>query len=212
MGSILAKMIRRMKDFDMGKELIELSLRYTQELWFPCYEQLLLCAKQKEEVNFIVNHVDLNKISSKSIVESIKHMDQEATVHLYEQLKAQNYPINIYIYNIVIKAETYQQSLVLINQMQSDGINPDIQTFQPLLRKWSTIDELVHLASLASSLDVEADHRSSQSIARQAIFLHLEDLLIDFSYENSIMQGTTLAKSWKEAITAASNTLIGISS
>lgn len=212
LGSVLAKMINRIHEFDKGRELIELVLRYKQKLWFPCYEQLLLCARQKDEVNYIVTHVDLNEIPSKSIVGSIKHMNQEATIYLFEQLRAHNYPINIYIYNVVIKAETYQQSLVLINQMQSDGIVPDIQTFQPLLRKWSTIDDLVHIASLASSLGVEADSRSSQSIARQATFLHLEDLLIDFSYEDSIMQSNTLTKAWKKAITAASNILIGISS
>ena len=92
--------------------------------------------------------------------------------------------------------------------MQMDGISPDVQTIQPLLRKWNSIYDLTIIIQLATRMKVESDDRAIHAIARRATELKIESELIDFSYEDSIMKSDLFSSSWKRAIVKASVLLI----
>lgn len=196
----ITNMMVRENSFIKGKEMVELMHNYRQHLLPFCIERLLCLAKEKEEIDFIVNNEKIIKIKPQCIVSFIKCRDIEIVLYLYERLMDKGYPMNIYIYNAIIKGDTLQHSLYLIEKMQSDGLPPDIQTIQPLLRKWESVEDLANIILLATKLNVEADERTIWAIIKRATELKLESDIIDFSCEDNRMRNDRFGLSWKRAI------------
>ena len=204
----ITKMIAREGSFTKGKELIELMHYHRQRVLPFCLERLLCLAKAKEEIDFVINNVKCKKISPQIVVSFINRADIEIAMYLFELLKERGYTMNVYIYNAIIKGATFQHSLYLIEQMQMNGISPDIQTIQPLLRKWDSISDLANIILLATKLKVDADERTIHAILKRATELKIESDLIDFSYEDSRMKNDLFASSWQQSIVKACNVII----
>lgn len=204
----ITKMMIRENSFIKGKEMVELMLNHGQRVPPFCLERLLCLAKEKEDIDFVINNVKCEKISPQTIVSYINRADTEIAMYLFELLRVKGYPMNVFIFNAIIKCDSLQHSLYLIEQMQIDGISPDIQTIQPLLRKWNSISDLANIILLATKLNVDADERTIPAILKRATDLKLESDLIDFSYEDSRMKNDLFASSWKQSIVKTCNVLI----
>lgn len=204
----IRRMIIKERSFIKGKEMIELMKKHNQKIAPFCFEQLFLLARDKDEINYVLRNTNCQKFEAKSIVVLISCVDKETALFLFERLKEENYPLNSFIYNAIIKNDSFHHSICLIEQMQLNGITPDIQTIQPLLRKWESIQDLANIIILAKKLKLDADEKAILAIVKRAKFQKLESELIDFSYENEYMHDNTFTPSWKQAILKASNYLI----
>lgn len=204
----ITKMMIRENSFTKGKEMIELMLNHRQRVHPFCFERLLCLTKEKKEIDFVINNVKCEIISPQTIVSYINRADIKIAMYLFELLKVKGYPMNVFIYNAIIKGDTLQHSLYLIEQMQMNGISPDIQTIQPLLRKWNSISDLANIILQATKLKVDADDRTIHAILKRATELKIESDLIDFSYEDSRMKNDLFASSWKQSIVKACNVII----
>ena len=204
----ITTMMIRENSFAKGKEMVKLMHDYNQKLLSFCFERLLCLAKEKEDIDFVVNDVKCRKIKPQYIVSFIKCRDIEMVLYLYECLMGIGYPMNTFIYNAIIKGDTFQHSFNLINQMLADGLLPDIQTIQPLLRKWETVDDLANIMLLATQSNVDADERSILGIVKRATELKLESDIIDFYYGDDRRLNNKLSISWKQAIIKACDAFI----
>ena len=204
----ITKILIRENSFTKGKEMIELMHNHRQRVLPFCIERFLCLAKEKEEIEFVINNVKCETISPQTIVSYINRADIEIAMYLFELLKVKGYPMNIYIYNAIIKGDTLQHSFYLIEQMQMNGISPDVQTIQPLLRKWNSISDLANIILLATKLKVDADERAIHAIIKRATELKIESDLIDFSFEDSRMKSDLFASSWKQSIVKVCYALI----
>jgi hypothetical protein len=202
---LVRDIIRDTADFSKGKMLLQ---SFTDRgLWVKqsSYDEMLVLAKSKEEVDYVLGNRPPSLFKPQYIVRAIQSYADNVAEYLFEKLYENHYPFNIIHYNAIIKKVSLEKAFQLVQIMYKNSIVPDKYTIQPMLRKWTNIQEFIQIVKLATSLSILADERTAPAIAWQATNNNLAVDFINVSYEGEL---GLLERSWKKAINEAGNILL----
>lgn len=202
---LVRDIIRDTADFSKGKMLLQ---SFTDRgLWVKqsSYDEMLLLAKSKEEVDYVLENRPPSLFKPQYIVRAIQSYADYVAEYLFEKLYENHYPFNIIHYNAIIKKVSLEKAFQLVQIMYKNNIVPDKYTIQPMLRKWTNIQEFIQIVKLATSLSILADERTAPAVAWQATNNNLAVDFINVSYEGEL---GLLESSWKKAINEAGNILL----
>ena len=104
---------------------------------------------------------------------------------LFQTLKEKGYPLNIFIYNAIIKKQPFEEGIKLLKTISGDNITPDIQTIQPLLRKWDSLDQFVATIRMSKLYSIEPDQKAIDTITYRVKDLSITEEFLEFFYARS---------------------------
>ena len=168
---------------------VEYGIRLWMEIWkllkdyrVPMPSQILMLAVNvdtKTEMQLLLESLELQWFQPQEICAAMNQASPEKALFLYDYLKLKRYHLNLFIYNALLKNVGLNDAYSVIKEMHSQGIKPDIFSIQPLLRKWTMVNELFKIAELATSNQIDADKQVMNAIVRRTKELHVVDDLID---------------------------------
>ena len=192
---------------ELWKEVI----RVVSENHLPTPPQaLLLLAKVKTnaEVDQLLSQIgSLNKYEPKELCAIMNEMEDDRASYFFDYLQRRKYPMNMFLYNVLIKKSSLSDSFMHLRAMLAEGFSPDIFSIQPLLRKWKTINELFKIAEFATARQIYADKQVTNAIVRRTRELGLADELIDTISAQRTFLEQRMNKSWVSVLYHAGNIL-----
>lgn len=214
--SILFSSKKEMQVLINFKFRVEDGIRLWLEIWkllkdyrVPMPSQILMTAVNvdtKTEMQLLLDSLEFQRFQPEEICAAMNQASPDKALLLYGHLKLKRYPLNLFMYNALLKNVGLDDAFSVIKEMQSQGIRPDIRSIQPLLRKWTMVKELFKIAELATSNQIDADKQVMNAIIRRTRGLHIVDDLIDsvssLDFGNRMLNG-----SWRSAFFYSCNIL-----
>lgn len=211
--------IKEQDGYAKGKHFLESMQVHYKELDALCYYELLKKSLSLDEVKYALQGIGLSDnqkcppklmemFNSIDITLLLAKCDEKMAEYLYEVLSKNDYLMNLIIYNAFLKQLSLKKSLEVMDSMLLKGIHPDIQSIQPLLRKWNMINELIQILKIASINNIEPDGRSTMAIIRQTERYDLQVPLIDMYIDNKDTMSLQIGKSWMNALSKVCYSLI----
>ena len=120
-------------------------------------------------LNQLLEQYGAGEPSPREVVSCLNNYGFEEADLLYTYLTTQDYALNIFIYNVLLKKAPFTNSLRYVEDMQKHGIIPDIVTIQSLMRNVATPDQLLTVFSIASHSGILPDSQLSLSVTRKVM-------------------------------------------
>ena len=156
------------------------------------YLDLLLKSNTEEDCFLILKHLPSKNISPKDISNILKQAHASQRINILHAVCKCGFEINIIHYNIVIKDSTYEEGFLLVNEMIERNINPDKYTIQALMKKWSTIEELLDMIHLASYFGIVCDDRCNKTLYFRCKEIGVQKDIMKAIHENRF-DGTSIS-------------------
>jgi len=161
------------------------------------YSILIQQNKTLKSIDYFIENNNLTEIDPRVITKILDSIDYEKCRYLLDILKASDYPINLFIYNVLLKKADYSDSLVLLSDLKTNYLKPDIFSYSPLFKKWNTVEDLFVLIRLAQDDNVQPDYKIINSIEFRLSFLNLESDFIIKYYDKKKSPVYGINYNWK---------------
>ena len=162
----------RHKDIDFSLKLIDIMDKYHIKIHQQIIWDAIMFADSSTILQKMLDKFKLNRrfrLTPQMMVSCIQKYNYEQSEIMYNFLCTKHFPLNIYIYNVLIKKFPFEKALQLLYTMQDDGICPDIQSIQPFFNKQYDKNGLLTVLSIASMSNIKPDDR---------LFCKIKDLTI----------------------------------
>ena len=200
-----------------GKQFIE-AMQIHQINQF-CYYELLKKSSTIDEVKDALQGIgfcDNQKCSPKlmdmfkpnDITKLLARGDEKIAEYLYEVLLENDYSMNLIIFNVLIKQLPLNKCFEVIDSMLLLGIHPDIQSIQPMLRKWDNTNGLIRILQIANNNCIEPDKQSVLAIIKQTQKCGLQVPMIDMYINEKNTFPLQIGKTWTNTLSTVCNALI----
>lgn len=175
----------------------------------PMPSQILMLSAMVDstiEAKAILDSIlSLNDYQPKEICVALNEIEDDKVSFFFDYLMQRRYRMNIIIFNVFIKKSNLSNAFSILYIMQKRHLSPDIQSIQPLLRKWTIIDELFKIAEVATALQIPADKQVTNAIVRRTRYLGCIDELVDALFIKKDRIADLLDDSWVNSFYHATN-------
>lgn len=185
-------------------ELMELIENSNCNVYPTSYNGFLYDIKTEEEFEYFSNRCDIMTIKPQVITNIINRIPLPLSLLLFRYLKEKGYPLNLYIYNTVIKKQPFNECIKIIKSMKDDYLTPDIQTIQPLLRKWVSIDQFIATIRMAKLYTIDPDQKAIDAILYRVKELSINKEFLECFYTRSRYD----ENSWDSVISKVCNVIL----
>lgn len=210
--------IKEQDRYAEGKQFLEaLHFHHKSVNQFCCYE-LLKKSLTIDDVKYALQGIGfsddykchpklMEMFKPNDITKLLARGDEKIAEFLYEVLLKNDYPMNLIIYNVLLKQLPLHKCFEVVDLMLLKGTRPDIQSIQPMLRKWNDTNELIKIIQIANTNSIEPDERTAMAIIRQAQRYNLQKTLIDMYIQITATPPFQISKTWTNTLSTACSML-----
>ena len=186
------------------RQLLDTILSCNIKIYPRSYNYLISNINTEEDFLYLISRCEFNSIDSKQITSLIKNVNSSLALLIFNTLKEKGYNLNIFIYNALIKKLPFDECIKIFKSMEDSSLSPDIQSLQPLLRKWVTMDQFNTIISLGRINKIQPDQKVIETIVCRVKELAFHEEFIEY-FQYNIYQNNDI---WDSAINRARSLLI----
>lgn len=154
-------------------------------------------ADSKEYLQRLLALYDIGRPDPRQVVHCLARFSSKMSDYLYKYLSSRDYPMNVFIFNTLIKRGSFGRSIYYLGEMKRYEVQPDLLTIQTLMRKFSDKNELLQILSIAEGFQLQPDAKVFYAIKKRAEADDaIRDIIVSINHQD--IESFGISHTWEQ--------------